>query len=275
MNYLSKSWRRWVAWLLVASLFAVACVFLADWQLNRRGEKLAFINKIERNYDLPAAPLSSFASADGLFNLENEWRSATVSGRYLVKDLTLVRNRPNNGQPGFLELVPFQTDEGSIIVIERGWLATGNEQDYPDVVPLPIAEHLLLTGRIRLGEPKFDRGAPAGQIPSIDLSEMKKLSSVGNSKFFTKIYLRLRSESPASQGYPVSVSKPDIDEGNHLSYAFQWLAFGLMAFIALGWGMKQEIRIRRTQADSTYQPKRRRQPGDADNAAEDAALEAE
>ncbi len=275
MKYLSKSWRRWVAWLLVASLFAVACVLLANWQLNRRGEKLAFIHKIERNYDLPAAPLSKFASADGLFNLENEWRSASVSGHYLIKDLTLVRNRPNNGQPGFLELVPFQTDEGATIVIERGWLATGNKQDYPDVVPLPTGEHLLLTGRIRLGEPKLDRGAPTGQIPSIDLAEMKRLSSVTGSDFFTKIYLRLRNESPASKSYPVSVSKPEIDEGNHLSYAFQWLAFGVMAFIALGWGIRQEIRIRRSQADSTYTPKRRRQPGDADNAAEDAALGAE
>ncbi len=275
MKHLRNSWRRCVAWLLVASIFAVACVFLANWQLNRRGEKLAFISKIEKNYDLPAVPLGSLATASGAFDLAKEWRTVTVSGHYLVDGLTLVRNRPNNGQPGFLELVPFQTDQGQTIVIERGWLATGNKQDSPDVVPIPTNEHRTLTGRIRIGEPKLDRGAPDGQIPSIDLVELKKLSSANRSDFFTSIYLRLRTENPGSKSYPVEVSKPEIDEGNHLSYAFQWLAFGIMAFIVLGWGIRQEIRIRRSQDDVTYQPKRRRQPGDADNAAEDAVLEAE
>ena len=37
--------------------------------------------------------------------------------------------------------------------------------------------------------------------------------------------------------------KPSLDEGNHLSYALQWVLFGLMAFGAFIWAIRNERRI--------------------------------
>ncbi len=41
---------------------------------------------------------------------------------------------------------------------------------------------------------------------------------------------------------------PSLNEGNHLSYAFQWIIFGIMAFIAFGWAYRNERRIAREAA---------------------------
>jgi len=268
MKYLRNSWLRWLGWLTLACVFAVACVGLSEWQFNRRAEKLAAISKIEQNYNQTPVKLELLASNPNIFYQSREWRPVEVSGHYLVDQLTLVRNRPKDGQPGFLEIVPFKSDSGTVIVVERGWLPTGNRQDSPDFVPVPDARERTIIGRFRLAEPKLDRGAPSGQIPSIYLPEMKQRS--GEKNFYVKTYLRLVSETPGSEKYPAALAMPALDEGNHLSYAFQWLAFAVMAFGALSWAIRQEIRFKKMAADPNYRPTRRKQVGDDDNAAEDA-----
>ena len=40
------------------------------------------------------------------------------------------------------------------------------------------------------------------------------------------------------------LGEPDLTEGNHLSYALQWLAFALMAFGAVFWNISQDRRRR-------------------------------
>ena len=49
------------------------------------------------------------------------------------------------------------------------------------------------------------------------------------------------SESPElPKGEPIG--KPELSEGNHLSYAMQWILFGLMALGAVIWTLSQERR---------------------------------
>ena len=41
---------------------------------------------------------------------------------------------------------------------------------------------------------------------------------------------------------PTALPKPALDEGPHLSYAFQWLVFAILGFVALAWAVRQEYR---------------------------------
>jgi cytochrome oxidase assembly protein ShyY1 len=51
----------------------------------------------------------------------------------------------------------------------------------------------------------------------------------------------LASESdPQPRG--LDLGKPVLSEGNHLSYAMQWILFGLMAFGAVFWNISQDRR---------------------------------
>jgi cytochrome oxidase assembly protein ShyY1 len=54
------------------------------------------------------------------------------------------------------------------------------------------------------------------------------------------------------------MESPSTDEGNNFSYALQWILFGLMAFAALFWMIRQErdralgrvrVRVRKRASD--------------------------
>lgn len=269
--WLKSSWKRWLAWLLLATVFAIACVFLSNWQFSRRTEAVARINLIAQNYDQPATSLETLIS--GRYKSSDEWRPVSISGQYLTDSVFLVRNRPNNGNPGFIQLVPFIADSGEIYAVDRGWLPTGSKQDSPDLVPVAPSGSLTLTARMRTAEPDLNRDAPAGQLPTINPGLMAKQLGSNQSKVATDFYLRMSNESVESAQLPTPIGKPNLDEGNHLSYAIQWIVFGVMAFFALGWAVRQELIARRVATEAGYVPKSRKKIGDDDKAYEDAAFE--
>ena len=266
--YVRDSWRRWLAWLLLAAVFAIACVFLSQWQFNRRGEALAKIATVEANYDRAPIAIDDLVATD-VFDVQDEWKPATLSGHFLIEDAVLVRNRPLNGQPGFLQLIPFVTDSGRIFAVVTGWLPTGDKQDSPDVNPLPSPNETKIVGRVRPTEPSLNREAPAHQIATINIDSL--IEKTGINSTVTKSFYLVAAEKYVAGNLPVLGSRPELTEGNHLSYALQWILFALMAFAALWWAITQEIKMRRLAADPNFKPKVRVKVGDRDNAAEDAA----
>mgnify|MGYP000193316664 CR=1 FL=1 len=50
MSYFKLSWRRWLSWLAVVIVFAIACTFLSRWQFARRAEVVAKNDLISGNY---------------------------------------------------------------------------------------------------------------------------------------------------------------------------------------------------------------------------------
>jgi cytochrome oxidase assembly protein ShyY1 len=262
-----QAWKRWAVWLLVASLFAIACVFLADWQFSRRAEAVAKMDLIATNFDKPPIDLAAISDLDS-FDLANEWRPVSLTGNFLSEKAVLVRNRPYNGQAGFLQVVPFKLISGEVVAIETGWLPTGSDNDEPDVIPLPNNETIQLVGRVRPAEPTLNRDAPAGQIATVNVESL--ISKVGIPEpVYRAVYIRL-AESYNNSDIPKVQPKPQLTEGNHLSYAFQWILFALMAFIALWWAIRQERIIKKIALDPNFQPKRRKKIGDDDKAVEDA-----
>lgn len=236
-----NSFARWSGWFALVLVFAIATGFLSSWQFDRRADKVDRIELVQENYNAPVSTIDEQITASGELPAENEWMRAQLTGNYLPEYDYLVRNRPLNGQPGFLQLIPFRTSEGQLIAIERGWMPTGNRQDSPDVIPSVDSAQKTIVVRLRPNEPEVDRGAPQGQIENINLP---KLAEITELDIETGYYGRLASETPASQSYATPMPMPRMDEGNHLSYALQWVLFGIMAFIAFGWALRQEMRFR-------------------------------
>ena len=51
---------RWAVYVLIAIGFAVACVFLSNWQFERNETRAAQIELVEENYDaMPSIPPTS------------------------------------------------------------------------------------------------------------------------------------------------------------------------------------------------------------------------
>jgi cytochrome oxidase assembly protein ShyY1 len=266
MNYLRDSWRRWLAWLLLAVVFAIACGFLSNWQFSRRTEALVKMTQLAENYDRSPIELTSMS-----YRVKDEWLPIKLTGHFLPENTLLVRNRPLNGAAGYLQLIPFQRADGLVVAVQTGWLPADDRLNPPKTYAKPDSETQTILGRIRPSEPTLDRDAPAGQIATINLPTFVKKTGIKD-RAVTEFYLALGENNFAKSGLPKLLPRPQLDEGNHLSYAMQWIVFALMAFIALVWAVRQEIRFKKMAADPTYRPKVRKKVGDDDNNAEDLIL---
>lgn len=231
---------KWLGYLLLAAIFATACVFLGRWQMDRRAETLAEINRVVSNYS--ATPIPFTAARDQFSQLDpaKEWTQVELKGTYDVDGQRIVRNRPLNGQPGYEVVVPFKLASGETVIIDRGWLPIGNNNPgSPDSVPAPPSGEVTAVVRLKHGEPELQRGAPQGQLASIDLPTYA--AQLGY-PVLSGAYGQLASETPAAADMPVAFPKPSTEEGTHLSYSLQWFAFGVLMFVGFGYAARQQAR---------------------------------
>lgn len=235
---------RWMRWAIFVLVFTLACVWLSQWQFDRRNEVVARNLQISSSYSQPALPLVELLPSLQ-FEPKKEWRPVELSGRYLPETAQLVRNRPFNGQPGFEQVVVFQTNENQLILVNRGWLPTGSAQDSPDVVPTPPIVEQTIVGRVRADETIGGKSAPPQQLPVINSEAAFAYAfervEASSATVVTGLYLRLASESKAVSPSPRIYTMPELSERNHLSYAIQWIIFALMAIAALIWFIREDL----------------------------------
>lgn len=264
---LNNKVKRWLPWVAFVTVFVLGTSLLSWWQFARREERVQLIEQVLENYEQPAVSLDELFSGED-WNESFEWRMVKLTGKYLTDDTHLVRNRPLAGTPGFLVLVPFRLEDGTVIAIERGWLPTGAEQDAPDLIPTITQPEKTIEVRLRAGEPDLNRDPVPGQLASIDLVELA--DRISNDSLELEFYGRVAAESPAEELNPAAMPAPSLSEGNHLSYAMQWILFGVMALGALIWAIRSEQRSQAIAAGATPKARTRKTKAEIDADAEDA-----
>jgi cytochrome oxidase assembly protein ShyY1 len=105
-------------------------------------------------------------------------------------------------------------------------------------------------------------------LATINIAALVEAQGLGG-EVFKKLYVRMSSESDAVVENPKQLARPEIGEGNHLSYALQWILFALMAAAALIWGIKKE----REAMASSVRVSRRKNFGQVDAEIEDSLLD--
>jgi cytochrome oxidase assembly protein ShyY1 len=139
-------------------------------------------------------------------------------------------------------LDPLQLPDGTVFVVDRGYVQIGNKQDRPDSIPSPRSGTVTVVVRLQAGEPTLSgRSDTPGELATIHLPDVQKL--VGKPTY-TGAYGLMVSESPAAATRPTAMPQPQLDEGLHISYAIQWIIFGVMAFFGLWYAIRQEYRMR-------------------------------
>lgn len=244
---------RWTVYVLVAVVFAVACAFLSNWQFSRNAERAGQLALVERNYDAEPVPLDTAIPAGAEFDRGDEWLPVEVVGEYLADEQLLVRNRAHGGTAAFEVLVPFRTESGRVLAINRGWVPPGSEQRLPDEVPEPPRGEVTVVARLRPGEPlpASGRSADEGQVPTINLPLVADLVDPAiATDLELGAYGLMASEDPAPAARPRAVEAPSEDPGPHLSYAIQWILFAIMGFVFIGYVIHTERTRRREDAEA-------------------------
>ncbi len=221
----------------VASIAGTARLGL--WQLDRAGQKNALQAEIDARHAMPAL-LSTDLARDGLQAARQLSRVVRLSGTWLDAHTVYLDNRQMGGQSGFVVLTPLRLDDGSAVLVERGWMA----RDFMDRTRLaaPPAEpgRVDVEGRIvahpsRLYE--FDSAASGVIRQNVDLAD-----------FARETGLDLRPVSILQTGPQPSTlrrdwPRPSTGVHKNYGYAFQWFALAALILGLYVW--YQLIRPRR------------------------------
>ena len=282
---------RWFATIAVAVLVAAGCAAAGLWQWSRHIDRSAAISLVERNYDAPAVALDDVVRAPGArLDADDVWRTVAASGHYLGAPV-LLRNRPVGGQPGLHVLEPFLVEggslDGSILVVDRGWVPTGEDGSGVVDVPSPPTGSVDLLVRLRPAEASSARSAPVGQVQAIAPEQVR--TAAGAPRWAADATLTLYGTVVSENGSaPTGLGPllaPSTNPGSHLSYAFQWWVFAVGALVGCAVLIRRESRREtleeqagpRTERDERGAPSRparpRRRPTQEEE--EDAIVDAQ
>jgi cytochrome oxidase assembly protein ShyY1 len=236
----------WLALIVVAVGFAVACyTLLAPWQFGREAQRDAQQQAIDDSFRTPPVPLQQLSPPGAGVRAEVEWRQVSVSGSYLPESEALVRLRVYEGQPAFEVLTPVRTDDGRLLLVDRGFVKVDRGVEVPAFAAAP-AGPVTLVGRLRVDDadpqdrPAFE-GEGRRQVYAADSRPVAAATGLA----LEPGRLQLAADQPGVLG-PVPVA-PNTGAApfTNFSYALQWLTFGAIALFATAYFVRLELLQRR------------------------------
>ena len=222
---------RWILSHLFVLTMVVTMINLGFWQIRRLEERQ------ERNSEISAvleAEPQEIEELLALPTLPPDHTPALVVGRYLDEHSFLVANRTYDTEPGNWLVTPMELSDGTVVVISRGWVprlwAAGvHEQD----LSVPEGEVMVL-GRafssVGGGSIGSDEIAILTELNRLDLDRVRELTGL----VVADMWVQLDQQQPGVASLPISVPPESLDDGPHLSYAFQWFFFSAGAIVVYG-----------------------------------------
>ncbi len=215
-----------VGLVLVSMLIASACTWLGFWQISRLHEKQAYNAGIASRRFMPAAAFDSVPRD----TIMSKFRRVRLEGKFDYANQIVWTLRGRDGSPGVNILTPLRRPgNDTALLVNRGWVYS------PDATDVDLA---------RWSEPDSFRGEayllplhvnvlPAPETRNkrsfrdLDLKVLEKIFPYPLSPVFAV----LSSPPVDSINAPPRVTLLPLDEGSHLSYAFQWFSFAVISII--------------------------------------------
>lgn len=233
----------WVALILVCIAFTYLCfTVLAPWQLGKNTRTSRENQQITDSLNTPPVPLKTLLPQQDSSAPGAQWRQVTATGHYLTEVRVLARLRVVDGEQAFEVLMPFAVDDGPTVLVDRGWVRPEEGSHVPKI-PAPPTQPVTITARLRdsestvAGKEPFSRDGYQ-QVYSVSTGQVAALTGVP----LAGSYLQLVENQPGGLGV---IGVPHLDAGPYLSYGIQWLLFGVLAPMALGYFVYSEVRARR------------------------------
>ena len=219
-------------------------ISLGVWQLERRAWKLDLIERVDARVHAPPVAPPGPGEWASVSAAHDEYRNVVVTGRFLPGRESRVQAVTSLG-PGFWLLAPLHRDDGSVVLVNRGfitsdWTAPRSPAEPPEV---------KVTGLLRLTEPGggfLRRNLPAqGRWYSRDVQAIAEAQGLSHVAPF---FIDAAGDEDSSSGAdgPVGGLTVVSFRNQHLQYALTWFALALMV-VAAAWRVLREERRRSTQ----------------------------
>jgi len=223
---------RWMITTLLVIIAAAVMVCLGIWQLDRLDQRRVFNASVSAQISAPELDLNQDLPTSGLDTME--YREVVARGEYDPQNQVVLRNQIYDNLPGYHLLTPLHI-EGSTqsVLVDRGFIPM------VDGKPADLAQYqqdgtVTVQGIIRLPHvPRF-AGVPDPTLTPgetrLDAWNAINLERIAGQVPYDLLPVYVEAEvgqDPAV--YPVGgVDTPDLSEGPHLGYAFQWFTFAAL-----------------------------------------------
>jgi cytochrome oxidase assembly protein ShyY1 len=242
----------WIALAIVVIAFTYLCFsVLAPWQLGKNTKTSRENDQIQHSLTSDPVPLKVFLPQQDSSASAGQWRRVTATGHYLPDKQVVARLRVAEGDASMEVLLPFVVDGGPTVLVDRGYVRPLPGSRVPTIPP-PPRDTVTLTARLRDSEgPVLDKKSFVSdgvrQVYSISTSQIATL--IGTP--LTSSYLQLIDNQPGGLGV---IGLPHLDAGPFLSYGIQWITFGVVAPILLGYFVYAEVQARRAEKAQGARP---------------------
>lgn len=250
--------RQWVILTLIALVMMPVMVELGFWQYHRHEERVAHNDRIAASLSAEPVAVTELTSVDGTVSDRERYRQVTANGSYDTDHEVVVRRRTaDDGKKiGYFVLTPLVLDNGSVLLVNRGWIPPGNDPtSFPEVPQAPSGT-VELTGRLMPDETsqssgiKDREGLPERQVMLMNSQERAK--AMDRPILSGYVQLVETSPTPAEHQRAQQVAEPDhTGIGAHMAYAVQWWLF--VAAVPVGWVvlLRRELRDQEAAAPPT------------------------
>lgn len=229
---------RWLVLIASVIIFSLSAYFLlAPWQLARNEQRIAQNALVAEALTKPPGEISDLMALDSPPNTGNVWHAVEVTGTFDTEQESYVRLRQDNaGQPAYEVVVPLVLSDGSAVLIDRGYRSFASVEKAEPLPPVPSGE-VTVTGRIQL-----DQTDPKNR-PAVTGPDGRTQYTAVSSQIITDYptyggYLQLVADSPGALD---AIALPTADPGPFFSYALQWIGFGTVAIVGIGFFIYREF----------------------------------
>lgn len=237
----SSSARRPHRLLLTALALLLFSVFigLGAWQVFRLQWKADLIERVNARVHQPAAPLPPPSDWPKINAAEDEYRHVRATGVWLNQQAARVQAVTDMGS-GYWLMVPLQQADGSVVLVNRGFIAPALKLP----VPTPAGEQSI-TGLLRISQP--GGGFLRKNDPAADRWTSRDVQAIAAARGLQQVApFFIDADAVPGQNNPEAGPVGGVTvvrfANNHLGYALTWFALALMVAAAWYWILRHERR---------------------------------
>lgn len=223
--------------IILAALFVLLFTRLGFWQIHRADEKKQML--AAQAVHVAQAPVKW----DPAQKLPLQYQRVSLKGNYL-STIFLLDNQHHHHQFGYDVLSPLLLDDGSVVIIDRGWIPGDNTRrsfpkvDSPEgVIELQGSVYFPSKNQWLLGPALEEK---ENNITVLERMDAKLLRKILQKKVYPFI---IRLDKHDVYGFVREWAIVSMPPERHLAYALQWFAMALVIliiFVALNLKKKNE-----------------------------------